>query len=162
MFTVLELYDLAAQIEANGEQFYRFALTRVKADPLMDLLGWLADQELLHKNTFAGLKEKTAGSGGPVPCFPSLSTQVLTGAMGRRAFSLDELEIDSIRDEEALLQAALTFEEDTILFFEFISPFISEPEAVTMLEKIKAEELNHKQLLIEMIAKIRAKSTLKK
>jgi rubrerythrin len=82
--------------------------------------------------------------------------------MGRRAFSLDELEIDSIRDEEALLQAALTFEEDTILFFEFISPFISEPEAVTMLEKIKAEELNHKQLLIEMIAKIRAKSTLKK
>jgi rubrerythrin len=158
MFTVLELFDLASQIEANGEQFYRYALTRVRRDSFIDLLGWLADQELLHKSAFAGMKEKIAGGGEPVPSFPSLSREVLRGAMGRHAFSLDELRIDSIRDEEEILKAALLFEEDTIMFFEFISPFISDPVAISVLEKIREEESHHKQLLMEKIVEIQTKS----
>ena len=158
MFTVLELYDLAAQIEANGEQFYRYAMTRVDRDSFSDLFNWLADQELVHKETFTDIREEIVSSGKPTPDFPSLSREILLGAMGRHAFSLDELDIESIRDEEELLQAALVFEEDTIIFFDFISPFISDPGAISMLEKIKAEELNHKQLLTEKIDEIRRKS----
>ena len=160
MFTVLELFDLAAQIEANGEQFYRDALTKVRGDPLIDLLGWLADQELEHKSAFADMKEKIAGGGEPPPSFSSLSREVLRSAMGRHAFSLDELQVDSLQDEEEILQAALLFEQDTIVFFEFISPFISDPEAIRTLEKIKAEEANHKQLLSEKIEQIQTRSTL--
>ena len=162
MFTVLELFDLAVQIEANGEQFYRHARTTVRRDSLVDLLGWLADQESLHKSAFADLKEKIAGGGEPAPSFSSLSGEALRGAMGRHAFSLDELQIDSIQDEEEILQAAVLFEEDTIVFFEFISSFISDPEAISTLEGIKVEESNHKELLMEKIAEIRTKSTLGK
>jgi len=162
MFTVLELFDLAVQIEANGEQFYRHARTRVRRDSLVDLLGWLADQELLHKSAFADLKEKIAGRGEPAPSFSSLSGEVLRGAMGPHAFSLDELQLDSIQDEEEILQAAVLFEEDTIVFFEFISSFISDLEAISTLERIKVEESNHKELLMEKIAEIRTKSNLGK
>jgi rubrerythrin len=155
MFTALEIFDLAAQIEANGEQFYRHALTRVKRDSFRDLLGWLADQELLHKSAFTGIKEKIAREADDAHLDSSpISREVLSSAMGRHVFSLDELEIDSIRDEKEILEAALLFEEDTILFFEFISPFISDPEACSVLEKIRLEESNHKRLLLERISEI--------
>ncbi len=154
MFTASELFDLAAQVEANGERFYRYALTRVERDSFRDIFRWLADQELQHKTAFADIKEKVAL--GAEDTLSSLSREVLIGAMGRHAFSLDELQIESIRDEEEILEAALLFEEDTILFFEFISPFITNPEASSMLERIRAEESNHKRVLEEKISEIRA------
>ena len=57
MFTASELFDLAVQVEENGERFYRYALGRVKRDALKNLLGWLADQELQHMSAFLEIKE---------------------------------------------------------------------------------------------------------
>jgi rubrerythrin len=155
MFTASELFDLAIQVEINGEQFYRYALSRVKRDSVKNLLGWLADQELEHKSTFLEIKERTADETKPVDHFVSLNQQALRSAMGRHAFSLDELEIDLIRDEKEILQAAIVFEEDSILFFEFIAPFVSDPEPLATLENIKKEELNHKLLLMEKMSEVR-------
>jgi rubrerythrin len=154
MFTASELFDLAIQIEVNGERFYRHAMRTVKRDSVRDLLGWLADQELLHKSAFAEIKERITHGTKPDLSFPSLSQQALSRAMGRHAFSLDELQIDSTQDEEEMLQAAVLFEEDTILFFEFIASFVSDPVAFSLLEKIRAEEFNHKRLLVEKLARI--------
>jgi len=154
MFSASELFEVAAQIEANGEQFYRLALKKVNRDSLKNLLGWLADQELLHKSAFSGLKEQIALGAKPDTSYLSLNQAVLSSVMGRHAFSLDELQIDSIQDEEEMLRAALLFEEDTIVFFEFISPFVSDPDVTAILEKIKAEELNHKQLLMTKLSEI--------
>jgi len=158
MFTALELFDLAVRVEENGERFYRLALNRVKRDSVRNLLVWLADQEILHKSSFAKARERIAGENKPVPSFPSLDSGVLRNAMGRHAFSLDELHIDSIRDEEQILRAALLFEEDTMLFFEFISSFISDPDALSILEKIRIEESNHKQLILEKILELEKKN----
>jgi rubrerythrin len=75
--------------------------------------------------------------------------------MGRHAFSLDELEIDSIRDEKDILQAAISFEDDAIFFFEFIARLVSDPEPLSTLEQIRREELNHKLLLTEKMSEVR-------
>jgi rubrerythrin len=154
MFTIVELFDLAVQVEVNGERFYRYAVSRVKGDSLKNLLAWLADQELLHESAFMEIKEQIVSGTKPAPSFASLTQHALRRAMGRHAFSLDELQIDSIQDEKEILQAAILFEEDTILFFEFIAPFVSDPGAVSALEKIRAEEFNHKRLLMEKISEI--------
>jgi rubrerythrin len=77
--------------------------------------------------------------------------------MGRHAFSLDELELDSIRDEEEILRAALVFEEDTLQFFEFIASFIHDPMASSALENIRAEESKHIELLHEKISDVEKK-----
>ena len=154
MFTFSELFDLAIQVEVNGERFYRYAMNRVKGDSLKNLLGWLADQELLHESAFKEIKQTMVREPKLARSFASLTQQALRRAMGRHAFSLDELEIDSIRDEKEILQAAVVFEEDTILFFEFIAPFVSDPGAFSTLEKIRIEESNHKQLLMEKISEI--------
>jgi len=154
MFTFSELFDLAIQVEVNGERFYRYAMNKVEGESLKNLLGWLADQELLHQRAFMEIKEQTARGAKAASSSSSLTQQALRSAMGRHAFSLDELQIDTIQNEEEIMQAALLFEEDTILFFEFIAPLISDPSASSTLEQIRAEEFNHKQLLMEKISGI--------
>ncbi|MDR3567684.1 MAG: ferritin family protein [Syntrophobacteraceae bacterium] len=154
MFTASELFELAVRVEENGERFYRDALKKTKPGLVKDLLVWLADQEVEHKNTFARIKEMVAGQTEQDPALMSLGRDVLVGAMGRHAFSLDELEIDSIRDEEEILRAALVFEEDTLIFFDFIAPFVSDRSISAMLDTIKAEERHHKQALLDKIAAI--------
>jgi rubrerythrin len=154
MFTASELFDLAIQVEINGERFYRYALGRVRRDSLKQLLGWLADEEMRHKSTFLEIKEKTDEEAMPSGPFFSLSQEILRGAMGRHAFSLDELEIDLIQDEKEILLAAIAFEEDAILFFEFIAPFVSDPASLSTLEHIKKEELNHKLALTEKLSEL--------
>ncbi len=155
MFTASELFDLAVRVEENGERFYRSALEKTGPGVLKDLLAWLAEQEVEHKSTFARIREALAGQPEQDPALLSLGRDVLQSAMGRHAFSLDELEIDSLREEDEILRAALVFEEDTLLFFEFISPFVSNRGVRTMLDRIMAEEVNHKQILLERISQIK-------
>jgi len=100
------------------------------------------------------IKEQTARGAKAASSSSSLTQQALRSAMGRHAFSLDELQIDTIQNEEEIMQAALLFEEDTIMFFEFIARFVSDPSASSTLEKIRTEEFNHKQLLMEKISGI--------
>jgi rubrerythrin len=154
MFTASELFDLAVRVEENGERFYRSALKKTGPGPLKELLGWLAEQEVVHKNTFANIREELAGQTQQDPALSSLGRDVLQSAMGRHAFSLDELEIDSIREEEDILRAALVFEEDTLIFFDFITPFVSNRGVRAMLDKIKAEEISHKELLLDRISQL--------
>ncbi len=158
MFTAMELFDLAIQVEENGERFYRFAMDRVKQDSLKKVLGWLADQELQHKSAFLEIKGKIGDKTKPAPPFSSLSRPVLRRAMGRHAFSLDELRIDSMQEEKEILEAAVHFEEDAILFFEFVAAFVSDTGALSILEQIRDEELKHKLLLMEKMSETSAKA----
>jgi rubrerythrin len=154
MFTAVEVFDLAIQVEANGERYYRFAQSRVIRDPLRELLAWLADQEVQHTGTLQQLKEEACGAAGSFEQIDGLSRTALRSAMGRHAFSLDELEIHSIRNEKELLQFAIGFEEDSIQFYEFIAFFISEPRVLAAIDRIRAEELDHKRLLIRKVSEV--------
>ena len=156
MFTAMELFDLAIQVEENGERFYRYALGRVREDSLKNVLGLLADQEMEHRSAFLEIKERIGDKTKPAPPVSSLGRDVLRGAMGRHAFSLDELRVDLIQDEKEILEAAINFEEDSILFFEFIASFVSDPGALLTLQQIRAEELKHKEMLLEQISELSA------
>ena len=152
MFTAAEVFDLAIQVEANGERYYRFAQSRAIQGQLRELLAWLADQEVQHTGTLQQLKEEVCGPVGDLEEIPGLGRIALRSAMGRHAFSLDELEIHSIRDEKELLQVAIGFEEDSIQFYEFIAFFITEPRVLSIIDRIRAEESDHKRLLIRKVS----------
>ncbi|MGC9194301.1 MAG: ferritin family protein [Syntrophobacteraceae bacterium] len=154
MFTASELFDLAVRVEENGERFYRSALKRAKSETVKELLSWLADQEVEHRNTFSQIREAIAAETQQDPALLALGRDVLRSAMGRHAFSLEELEVGSEENEEDILRAALGFEEDTLLFFDFISPLVSNRAVCGLLEKIKTEEHNHKRVLLDKISEI--------
>ncbi len=151
MFTASELFDLAIQVEVNGELFYRYALEKMQG-PVKDVLLWLAEQESEHRSVFLDIKERLCGKETSGPEISGASRTVLQVAMGRHAFSLDELDLDSIQDKCELLRAAISFEEDAIAFFELMSSFVSDTEAIATIEKIRREELNHKRMLLEKLS----------
>lgn len=155
MFTASELFDIAIQVEINGERFYRYASGLVVDPSLREALVWLADQELQHRSLFLEIKKGSsalAEPGDPPPT--DEERMVLRAAMGRHAFSLDELNVHSLRNDRELMEAAIAFEDDAILFFEFISSLVSDPKALAGIEEIRREELKHRKLLVEKMSSI--------
>ncbi len=150
VFTAHEIFDLAIQVEENGERFYRLALTGSQREPLRELLQWLADEEAKHRDIFRQLQESLSDEdSGPVPAEHGMD---LRAAMGRHAFSLDEAEIGSMEDERELLQSAIDFESDSILFYEFIASLITGARALSSIQEIRGREIDHKRLLMERLS----------
>ncbi len=151
MFTASEVLDLAIQVEVNGEDFYRLALRRVAREPLREMLGRFADQEVQHRIVFQKMRDNLCSEQTACGPLAGISGSALKAAMGRHAFSLDELEVGSITDVTELIQAAVEFEQDSIQFYEFLASIIVEPQALFAIQHIRGEELDHKRLLLEIL-----------
>ncbi|MEJ2726330.1 MAG: ferritin family protein [Deltaproteobacteria bacterium] len=146
MFTIREIYDLAVQIERNGEAFYRNAATKVSNPVLKGLLEHLADEEANHIETFSRKKEEL----GPAQNLNGLDeaeTVILRGLLGDQTFSLKEVDLSAIKTQEDLIAAAVDFEKDTILFYDMISAFIEDTRTSARIREIVEEENRHIALL---------------
>lgn len=152
MFSASEVLDLAMQVEENGERYYRKVYSRVYHEPLKELLGWLADEEVKHKALFQEIKDRVCAAGSGCDSISDVSGSALRSAMGRHAFALDELESSSVQDEKDLLRTAIEFENDSIQFFEFIATLITDPQALFSIQEIRRQELQHKQLLMAKLS----------
>jgi rubrerythrin len=146
MFTRGEIIDLAVRIEHNGETFYRRFADCALTPEVRRLAGWLADQEVTHARFFRELKERM-----PVESLRAPQSTTATGAledfMGSHGFSLDEVECRALTDVRTLLEVAIEFERDTMLFFDMIKGFVDDLGALQELEQIIAEERHHVALL---------------
>jgi rubrerythrin len=146
MFTIREIYDLAIQIERNGEAFYRDAATKVSNPALKALFEHLADEEVNHIKTFSQKKDAL----GPAQDRTGLDesgTAILRGLLGDQTFSLKEVNLSEIEREKDLISLAVEFEKDTILFYDMISAFIDDPQTAARIKEIVEEENRHVQLL---------------
>ena len=150
MFTAKEIFDLAIRIEKNGEAFYRKAVAKTSNPSLADLLEWLADQEVKHGEWF---KEKGTHlkTGTEDADLEEMGSAILQEILGDQAFSLDEVDPSGIESVEKLLELAIEFEKDSIIFYEMIRSFIEDGATLESLEKIIQEEQQHVRLLEEFL-----------
>ncbi|MGD8228444.1 MAG: ferritin family protein [Desulfobacteraceae bacterium] len=146
MFSLREVFDLAIQIEKNGEQYYRDALEKVSNPSLRSLLEWLAEQEEKHRSWFSERKEDLDTVGEDME-MAEMGSSILQGILGDQSFSLKEADLSEIDSVEALVQLAVEFEKDSILFYEMIGSFIEDPDTSEKLNEIIAEENRHIELL---------------
>ena len=146
MFTLYEIYDLAVQIEKNGEKFFREAVKKVSDPSLKTLFQWLADQEVRHANWFAQKKASLKVGGGTL-ALNEMSSQMLQDILGDQRFSLGDIDIDQIDTLEDLLSIAMEFEEDTIIFFGMLKSLIDDDEIIEGMDEIIEEEKRHIQVL---------------
>jgi len=144
MYTVDEIFSFALQIERNGESFYRRGLEEVSDPRVKALLLRLADDERRHTETFARMREDLKGKPAAGPLNP-----VLLDILGDQSFSLKETDLTRI-DTTALIQAALEFENDTILFYELLRGLTLDGGTSAQLERIIGEERRHIEILEEM------------
>jgi len=156
MFTAHEVFDLAVQIEENGEKFYRDGMEKVTDPAVRALLEKLADEEVRHRETFQRMKKALDRRDGDLWA-DRISGAVLQSFIEDKAFSLEEADFASVRDEETLLQIAVGFEKDSITFYEILLSFSPSAETAELIRAVIAEEHRHIALLEETGGELAAK-----
>jgi rubrerythrin len=156
MFTVNDLIDIAVKMEKNGEALYLASRRQVRSPQLKSLLQWMATEEADHCRWFADKKDKWAAEQDQTD-LETMLPDVIKEMMGDKTLSLDEVNFSQIRSADALLKTFLTFETDTILFYEFLQAFVQDSDALSGLNKIIEEEKKHVAQLQEMIQAIERK-----
>jgi rubrerythrin len=146
MFSLHEIYDLGIRIEKNGELFYRKAIKRFSDERLKSLLARLADDEVKHQEFFA--KKKEALKDKPEdPEMEETASAILQNILGDQTFSLKETNPSDLKSEEELLNLAIEFEKDTVIFYEMLTPLVTGSQTLNGLEEIVQEEKRHIEML---------------
>jgi rubrerythrin len=150
MFTLRDLLDIAVKLEENGEAVYRRSLAVVSDPALKSLLTWMADEESSHREHFSAVKAALSLS-GQEESLRKMAPEVLEGMMGHRTLSLEDVDFGGIRSVRDLLSTSITFEKDSILFYELLEITVEDPETLAGIREIAAEEKRHVDSLEKMI-----------
>ena len=150
MFTVADIREIAIQIEKNGEDAYRQAAASVKDSAVRDIFLWMAEEEKRHAQWFAGFSSSEPLSGDELE-LEKMGRQLLQEMVADQTFSLDRELLLATEDFDEALAQAQTFEDDTVMFYEFLLNLVSDDDAKKQLEMIILEERRH----IEQLGEIR-------
>ena len=151
MFSLKDIVDIAVQIEQNGERVYRNAAKKIKDPPLRSLLKGLADEEAQHAKWFEALMDTVTGT-GDFPEQEKMGRALLKNAVGTQSFTLEDADFSSMETIEDLLELAIEFEKDTVLFYGMLQPLIEDQKTLEQLHAIIQEEENHARRLKEMLS----------
>jgi len=80
-----------------------------------------------------------------------MGRDILHGILGDESFSLKEGDLKNLSGIENLINLAIEFEKDTVLFFEMFGSFLEDRESLEHLSKIIEEERRHIQVLEEYL-----------
>ena len=150
MFTIKEILDMAIRIEKNGEAVYRNAIEKISNPALVSLLKWMADEEVNHAKWFSKLKQEVE-TFSKNPFVEEMSRELLNELLGEQSFSLKDVDFSQVERINDLIAIFIEFEEDSILFYEMLHPFIQDEDTLVQLDKIIAEENLHIERLREFI-----------
>lgn len=148
MFNAVEVLKMAVRVEENGEKYYRRAMD-IQEDPqLRDTLRELAADEARHAQWFDAMRERLSRGGDVEDRWArEVSGDLLQSMIGDQAFSLKEVDPEDLDSVEKILETALEFEKDSILFYDMLRGFMDEGESAQALQEIIAEERLHVEIL---------------
>ncbi|MGD9042669.1 MAG: ferritin family protein [Desulfobacterales bacterium] len=142
MFSIQEILDLAIRLEQNGEAVYRNEAAKLSRPDLVSLLAWMADEEAKHGRWFSDLKHRLETE-SINPFMEEMGREIFSDLLGEKSFSHQEVDFSKINQPHDLIAVFIEFEQDTVLFYETLKPFIEDNDTLNNLEKIILEENNH-------------------
>jgi len=148
MFSTREILDFAIKIEKNAEDLYREAASKMENPEIGSLLLFLADEERRHAEWFQQRKETIKLEGDEAE-MERLYGTLLRDMIGDQTFSLAEADLSRMDQVKALLELAVEFENDTILFYETLHSLIDDEDTSARVREIITDENEHVQLLSE-------------
>jgi rubrerythrin len=151
MFTVDDLIGIAVQIEKNGEETYRRASLAVADQETAALLSWMADEEGRHRRWFATLPRDSRPLSAHDLAVEEMGRALLQDILrGSSDFLHDRKALEEVKEVAEALALASRFEEETVVFYEFLRALLEDGAAIARLEEIIAEERRHRSLLEKM------------
>ena len=149
VFSAAEAFEIAMQIEKNGEVFYHAVAARMADSSVEKLFQELAAQEQRHYEVFQKMAGTVGGAASPaapeydeyqVYLHATLDNALFAGS--DKALALAE----QARDRQAALRVAIGFEKDTLLFFYDLRDMASVAEQKTINGIIQEEKLHLRRL----------------
>jgi rubrerythrin len=153
-FNADEVFQMAEQMERNGQTFYRTAAEAVRDDEKKKLLLKLADMEVEHEKTFKAMraelteKEKSSTVFDP----DGESVLYLKALVDTRVFFEKDMDVSSM---EKILKAAIETEKDAIVFYLGIKNAVPVNLGQDRLDHIIKEEMGHVRLLSRELVQLK-------
>ncbi len=151
MFTINDICNIAMQIECNGEKTYKRASKETSEPQFASLFELMAEEERLHAKWFENIKSTQ-------PVLPeqreleNMGRQLLQDMVKDQTFSLDLKQLARAEDSDDILEQFITFEQDTILFYDFLKGIVEDTATKKQLDTIIQEEYCHIEHIKEMVA----------
>jgi rubrerythrin len=151
-FNADEVLQMAERIERNGVRFYRAAAEATTDPAFKERFVELAEMEVAHEQTFAGLRRELSPEEKGTTAFdPQNETQAYLAAMADSEIfddSKDPAELVAQTSSPAeVLRVAIGLEKESILFYLGLKDLVSARLGRDRVEGIIAEEQSHVALL---------------
>jgi rubrerythrin len=154
VFNADEIFEMAIQIERNGEKFYRDSAMKIKDSETQDLLGKLADMEIEHQKVFQGMKSALSEADKKAMTFDPNNEAGLYLVSLANTKVFFQKDMDTSRLVE-IFKSALAAEKDSIAFYLGIKELVPTGSGKSKLEGIIKEEMGHIRILGERLAALK-------
>ena len=153
-FNADEIFEIAEQLERNGNKFYRDAAGAVEEEAHRKLLVSLADMELDHEKTFHAMRAELSAKEQANTVFDPEGEAVLylRALADTRVFFEKELDMSTM---ESILKAAIEAEKDSIVFYLGMKNAVPEKMGQDRMEAIIKEEMSHIRLLSRELVRLK-------
>ncbi len=147
-FNADEIFEMAEQIERNGNKFYRLAAEKVDEPKNKALLVKLAEMEEAHEKVFASLRSELSLSNKTPTVFDSddqLGLYLQSMADGK-VFDMRADPTSFFSGQEsmaAIFEKAIGMEKDSIIFYLGMKELISEALGRDKIDMLIKEEMGH-------------------
>lgn len=150
MFTLMDIRNIAIQIEQNGEASYRDAAESTDHSEIARIFEMMAADEQKHAQWFEKMivPTETAPKDARIE---EMGRELLQGMMAQQTFSLQQEQLAAAQDALDALRQSIEFENDTILFYEMLHSFLDDTATMRQIELIIEEERTHIDKLNEII-----------
>lgn len=149
-FNIDEIFEMAEQIERNGQRFYRNAEKIMKANSKSQrLMSLLADMEANHEKIFSKMRKDILKSDNiesilnPEFDPDGLASIYLHSIVEGRIFDLTELPTIEDKAPKDILKMAIEREKDSIIFYIGIKELVSKDFGQDKVDLIIKEEMGH-------------------
>jgi rubrerythrin len=148
-FNADEVLAMAERIERNGQGFYLQAASMVQGTEIGKLLADLAVWEKGHEALFKVMREDLTGRETESTAFDPYDEMALylTAMADSHIFAVDDINpaaiLEGNESSEDILDIALEFEKNSILFFMGLQKMVSENLGKEKVWKVIDEETSH-------------------
>jgi rubrerythrin len=153
-FNADEIFEMAEQMERNGEKFYKSAAGTIGDEAHKKLLLELAAMEVDHEKTFKAMRSdlKAAEKSATVFDPEGEAALYLRALVDTRVFFEKKVDVSSM---EKILKAAIEAEKDSIVFYLGMKNAVPEKFGQDRIEGIIKEEMGHIRLLSRELAQLK-------
>lgn len=138
----MDMYDIAIQMEIEGERLYRELIAKTQSAGLKAIFTMLAEDEVKHQKTFLSLKK-----GKVVPMASSQVSEAAEEVFG----SLSEEDLALEKNQLEVYEKALEVELNSIKYYTKQLEKVEDEKIVAALREIIEEEHRHFDLIDDIV-----------